>query len=96
MELAQREDIHFTKIVVYKFIWHQSRPQHFFLPCRLGLDNTLTAPLQRSKTPNECPVYDTKQSDGQVQVLLGLWGIRSTSSLPWLPGLLWSGGGSNR
>ena len=33
-------------------------------------------------SPNECPVYDTKQSDGEVSVLQELTGIRSTSSLP--------------
>ena len=49
-------------------------------------------PLQRGKTPqNECPGYDTKQSDGEVPVMLGLWGIRSTPSLPSLPSSLWSG-----
>ena len=37
----------------------------------------------------ECPGYDTKQSDGEVPVMLGLWGIRSTSSLLSLPGPLW-------
>ena len=30
--------------------------------------------------------YDTKQSDGEVSVMLGLWGMRSTPSLSWLPG----------
>ena len=25
-------------------------------------------------TTNECPVYDTKQSDGEIPVLLELWG----------------------
>ena len=42
-------------------------------------------------TPHECPVYDTKQSDGEVPVMLEPWGIRSTSSLPLLPGSLWPG-----
>ena len=28
--------------------------------------------------PNECPEYDTKQSDGEVPVMLELWGMRST------------------
>ena len=32
--------------------------------------------------------YDTKQSDGEVPVKLGLWGIRSTPSMPLLPGPL--------
>ena len=40
---------------------------------------------------NECPGYDTKQSDGEVPAVLELWGIRSTSSLPLLPGPLWHG-----
>ena len=33
--------------------------------------------------------YDTKQSDGEVLVMLELWGRRSTSSLPSFPGPLW-------
>ena len=32
--------------------------------------------------PNECPGNDTKQSDGEVPVMLELWGMQSTSSLP--------------
>ena len=33
--------------------------------------------VQRSKTPfNECPRYDTKQSDGEVTVMLEHKGIR--------------------
>ena len=62
------------------------------LPSQLGLKNTLTAPLQRGKTPrNECPGYDTKQSDGEVLAMLELWGMRSTPLLPLLPGPLWPG-----
>ena len=38
--------------------------------------------------PNECPGYDTKQSDGDVPVILELWGMRITLSLPSLPGPL--------
>ena len=41
--------------------------------------------------PNECPGYDTKQSDGEVPAVLELWGIQSTPSLPSLPGPLWLG-----
>ena len=44
------------------------------------------------KTPhhhNECPGYDTKQSDGDVPATLEFWGTRSTPSLPLLPGSLW-------
>ena len=35
--------------------------------------------------------YGTKQSDGEVPAVLELWGMRSTSSLPLLPGPLWPG-----
>ena len=41
--------------------------------------------------PNECPGYDTKQSDGEVLAVLELWEMRSTPSLPLLPGPLWPG-----
>ena len=35
--------------------------------------------------------YETKQSDGDVTVMLGLWGMRSTPLLLLLPGPLWPG-----
>ena len=38
---------------------------------------------------NKCPGYDTKQSDGEGPVMLGLWGMWSTPSMPLLPGPLW-------
>ena len=61
-------------------------PPPTLLPSWLGLLDTLTAPLQRGKTPtNECPGYDTKQS---VPVRLEIWGMRSILSLPSLPGPL--------
>ena len=37
---------------------------------------------------NECPGYDTKQSDGEVPAMLELWGMQSTPLLPSLPGPL--------
>ena len=56
-----------------------------------GAVETPTAPLKRSKTPNECSAYDTKQSDGEVPVMLGLWEMWSTPSLPLLLDPLWPG-----
>ena len=44
-----------------------------------------------SISSNECPGYDTKQSDGEVPVMLELWGMWSTPSLPSLTGPLWLG-----
>ena len=45
-----------------------------------------------ARPPPPMSVHDTKQSDGKVSVMLRLWGIRSTPSLPLLPvhfGLAW-------
>ena len=39
--------------------------------------------------PSFCPGYDTKQSDGEVPVMIELWEIQSTTSLPLLPSPLW-------
>ena len=63
------------------------------MPSRLGLLNTPTASLQKGKTPaNEYPGYDTKQSNGEIPVMLELWGMQSTPFLLSLPGTLWPGG----
>ena len=40
---------------------------------------------------NECPDYDTKQSDVEVPAVLELWEMWSTPSSPLLPGPLWPG-----
>ncbi len=40
---------------------------------------------------NEYPGYDTKQSDGEVPMMLELWGMGNTSLLPSLLSLLWPG-----
>ena len=49
-----------------------------------------TPTLQRGKTPPyEYPGYDTKQSDGEVPLMLELWGMWSTPSLPLPPSPLW-------
>ena len=45
-------------------------------PSQFELYNTPTASLQMDKTPlpppNECPADDTKQSDGEVPIMLEL------------------------
>ena len=54
-----------------------------------ALGNTPTAFLQRGKTPTQRVFwYDIKQSDGEVQVMLELWGMRSITLLPLFPGPL--------
>ena len=41
--------------------------------------------------PNECPGYDTKQSDGEFPVMQEFWGMHGTILLQSLPSLLWPG-----
>ena len=38
---------------------------------------------------NKCHGYDTKQSDGEVPVMLDLLGMQDTPPLPSLPGQPW-------
>ena len=63
-----------------------------YLTIRPGKWNTSIAPLQRAKTPplQRVSAYDTKQYAGEVPVMLELWEMQSTSSLPSLPDLIWS------
>ena len=58
---------------------------------RLGVQNTPTASLQKGMIPPhyECPDNDIKQFDSEAPVMLELWGMRWTPSLPSLPGSLW-------
>ena len=63
-----------------KYVWQK----------QLRLQNTPNASLQRDKIPfNKCPGYDTKQSNGEAQVMLELWGIWSNPSLLSLSGPFW-------
>ena len=52
----------------------------------LGLKNTLTLTL-----PNECPAMTLNNLNGEVPVMLELWGMWSTPLMPSLPGLHWHG-----
>ena len=56
-----------------------------------ALESTDSFSAKGQDSPSECLAYDTKQSDGEAPVMLELWGMRSTTSLPSLPGPLWSG-----
>ena len=65
---------------------------NLWLPSQLRLYNTLTALLQWDKT-SPVSVLDIriKKYGGEVPIMLILWGMRSTPSLPLLPGSLWPG-----
>ena len=56
----------------------------------LGLQNTLTASLQKGTTPTSL-LDITQKSDSEAWVILELWGKRSTPSLPPLSSLPWPG-----
>ena len=47
-------------------------------------------PPTHTHAHKECPAYDTKQSDGEVPVILDLLEMLSTYSLSFLYGPLWS------
>ena len=63
-----------------------------FWPSWLGAEKyTNCIPVEGKDYPNECPGYDTKQSDDKDPVILEFGGLRSTPLLPSLPGPLWLG-----
>ena len=56
-----------------------------------AVEYTNCIPTERKDPTKECPDNDTKQSDWDVPVMLELWGMRGTPSLPLVPGPLWPG-----
>ena len=55
--------------------------------CRINRRNL----CRRVRRLNECLEYNTKQSDGEVTVMLELWGMWNIPSFPLISGPLWSG-----
>ena len=47
--------------------------------------------MKEDKTLRDPTKCNTKQSDGGLPLMLELWGMQSTFSLPSLPGPLWPG-----
>ena len=45
----------------------------------------------KDPSANECPRYDTKQSDDTIPIRLELWEMQSTISFSSFPGSLWLG-----
>ena len=79
-------------------IYHLFRSSNFnflhnshFASLARAVEYTDGTSAERLDLPKECPGYETKQADGEVPVMLELWGIRSTPSLPLLPGPIWPG-----
>ena len=74
-------------------IWTPSNIDNFELPLGPGswgcIHDCISA--EGYDSPNECPGYDTKQSDREVPVNLELSGMLSTPLLPLFQGSLWPG-----
>ena len=77
------------RISFIKGYLHYSVPV-FYQPVTCRIHRLLLCGGIRPHT-NECSRYDIKQSDGVVPVMLELWRMWSTLSLPSLPGPLWPG-----
>ena len=69
-------------------IWPRWASRQFLCPVGWGYRIHWLHHCRGVRSPNECPGYDTKQSDGEVPAILELWGMRVTPSLPLLPGPL--------
>ena len=54
--------------------------------CRIHWPHLCRGVSPPPKKKNECPGYDTEQSDGEVPEMLGPWGMRNNLSLPLIPG----------
>ena len=76
--------ISFKISCVFQKIWH-----HFvYWPNCLDVRIFRLLLCEEEDPTNECPRYDTKQSDGEVPVMMEVWGMRNTHSLSSLPGPL--------
>ena len=78
--------LRFLHIITVDSLWYLIVRFRFFVLSHINYSAEALDP-----TPNEYPGYDTKKSDGEVAVMLGLWGMQNTPSLPLLLGPLWSG-----
>ena len=90
----------FLYLRVVALLCYKTVPLHWFLfwfiltwsyiTSRKGLQKTPFASLQKGmiSLPNEYSGYDTKQSHGEALVMLKLWGMPSTPSLPSLQGVV--------
>ena len=64
-----------------------------FLFSTIHLLDQSNTPIASRQRGNECPGYDTKQSDGEAPVMLELWVMLWVicPALPSLPDPLWPG-----
>ena len=70
MDIAHYGRNHFLTLI-------NCRPTHFAIAQSAG---TIEYTDKGMLPPHECPDYDLKQSDGEVPMMLELWGMQSTPS----------------
>ena len=82
-------------IYIYIIMWklisdHWFHAHHLMANCSVGWGYRIHwLHLCRGVSPSpKCPGYDIKQSDGEYPIILELWVMWSSPSLPLLPGLL--------
>ena len=81
-----------TKMMRWIYEYQIHMKVSYFYVTLSGLLKCITDKSCRGvRPPYKKPGYDTKQSDGEVPVMLELRGMRSTPSLPSLPGPLLPG-----
>ena len=78
-------------VFLYDHIFLSLSPLFLFAHSAGAVEHTDCTSAAGEDQHYECPGYDTKQSEGEVSVMLELWGMGSAPSLPLLPGPLWHG-----
>ena len=78
-------------IHIHKYIYMCVYYYYYLALSARAAEYTYCISAEGIEPTKECPGYDTKQSDGEASVMRELWGMRSTSWLPSLLGLLWRG-----
>ena len=84
-------DLLIPKQITSKFFQWNLKWLHLFAAIILFAQSAWAVEYTKCTSAEECSGYDTKQYDGEVPVMLELWGMRCTSSLPLFPGPLWLG-----
>ena len=70
--------IPFSLIKCYYYYYYYYVFPAYFAKLTGAVEYTDCISAERQDPLNECPGYDTKQSDGEAPVMLELWAMRNT------------------
>ena len=70
---------------------YSTLPRSPFNQSAEGVEYTNCTSVEEEDSSNEWPACDTKQSVGEVSVMLEIWKMQSTLSLPSFQDPLWPG-----